>query len=60
MEELLKLEAKYGPLPGHSPAIDYILSSLQQVQQKPMYCVLLVFYSFIIIILHIFTASSLK
>ena len=34
MEELLKLEAKYGPLPGHSPTIDYVLRSLQQVQHK--------------------------
>ena len=31
IEELLALEAKYGPLLGHTPAIDDILNYLQQV-----------------------------
>lgn len=31
IEELLTLEAKYGPLPGHTPAVDYVISYLKQV-----------------------------
>ena len=31
IEELLALEAKYGPLSGHRPAIDDVLNYLQQV-----------------------------
>ena len=32
IEDLLKLEAKYGPLPGFTPAIDDVLNYLKQVK----------------------------
>ena len=34
IESLVKLEAKYGPLPGFSPAVDDVLEYLKQVNTK--------------------------
>jgi len=40
IEDLLELEAKYGPLPGFTPAIDDVLNYLRQVK-KNIICIAL-------------------
>lgn len=34
LRDLLELEAKYGPLPGYTPAIDAVLNHLTQVHKQ--------------------------